>query len=81
MKDRYKERSFNLRPTVSKFMTSTKMKSQLPPTRSRGLGIPARGGAEVNTQPVFGTSDLVVHFPSFLKRGQGRLKSPLIPLY
>jgi len=28
MKDRYKERSFNLRPTVSKFMASTKMKNK-----------------------------------------------------
>jgi hypothetical protein len=28
MKDRYKERSFNLRPTVSKLMMSTKMKKE-----------------------------------------------------
>jgi hypothetical protein len=55
-------------------------RSQLPPTISRGLGIRLKS-AEVKIHPVFATSDLVVHFPSFLKRGQGRLKSPLIPLY
>lgn len=43
MKDKYKERSFNLRPTVSKFMMSTRIKNKTN-IKVMNLSFPAFGG-------------------------------------